>query len=110
MATEVDASNDRSDRLATVSTSQDRKLNTLEASELDGGKLPAEMEKALSNLGYDVSGVTVASKIPGARWEFQTTRFGRSKLVRIDLKPQLWHKLGDHFEFKDRLEYFWTYR
>ncbi|MEC9149235.1 MAG: hypothetical protein VX470_10360 [Planctomycetota bacterium] len=110
VATEVDASNDRSDRLATVSTSQDRKLNTLEASELDGGKLPAEMEKALSNLGFDVSGVTVAAKIPGARWEFQTTRFGRSKLVRIDLKPQLWHKLGDHFEFKDRLEYFWTYR
>ena len=22
----------------------------------------------------------------------------------------LWQKFGDHFEFKDRLEYFWTYR
>ncbi len=110
VASEVDSTNDRSDRLASSSTQQDRKLDTLEAKDLDGGKVPADLEKALTDLGVEMSGVTPQTKIPGSRWEFQTTRFGRSALVRVDLKPQLWQKVGDHFEFKDRLEYFWTYR
>jgi len=110
VASEVDSTNDRSDRLTSISTTQNRKLDTLEAADLDGGKVPADLEKALTDLGFDMSAATPETKIPGSRWEFQTTRFGRSALVRVDLKPQLWQKFGDHFEFKDRLEYFWTYR
>ena len=66
---EVHPNIDRAERLFAVSTTQNKKLDTLEAMALNSGTIPASIADQLTQLGYELSVDTLTTKIPGNRWE-----------------------------------------
>ena len=93
-----------------LETNQNATLETLEATELDGGSIPPALSDALAVYGYDLTGASVKTIIEGNRWTVAGSREGKSVDLRVDLVPRLWKRVGNHFEFNERLEAFWSYR
>lgn len=107
---EVHPQNDRAKHLFTADSTQDRDLNTIEVADLAAGKLPIQIVEKLAGFGIAGASATVTEKAKDFRWEFTSDVGGQQKLVRIDLKPQVWTKKGRNFEFIERVEHLWLYR
>jgi hypothetical protein len=96
--------------LTRVNTQQDQALDTLEVADLDAGTVPDSIGESLVSLGYDLTGASATTSIPGNRWIISASRVGESVELEVVLAPRFWKKQGNHFEFNERLDAFWMYR